>query len=346
MISDIQIIDPTKYKGWDDLILSHPDYSFFHSAAWARVLCDTYQYTPLYFTLIDNGKLLALIPVMEANSYLTGRRGVSLPFTDYCEPLITHGIQFSSVFQNIIDYGKRRKWRYLELRGGNTHLPFAMTATSYYGHILDLDEGAEDVFSRFRGSTRRNIRKAEREGVNVAILTSLDSVSEFYKLHCLTRRKHGLPPQPYRFFNNIHRDVISKGLGFVALVSYRNEYIAGAMFFHFGQAAFYKYAASDCQHQHLRPNNLIIWEAIKRYSKNGYKTLCFGRTDIENQGLIRFKSGCGTTEQKIAYYRYDCRKETFISAQSRVAGFYNKIFTKMPIPLLKTVGSVLYKHIG
>jgi hypothetical protein len=310
------------------------------------VLSETYQYTPLYFTLVDNGKLLALIPVMEVNSYLTGRRGVSLPFTDYCEPLITDGIQFDTLFQQIIEYGKRRKWRYLELRGGNSRFPSVMTSASYHGHILDLGEGAKGVFLRFRDSTRRNIRKAEREGLNVTILTSLDSVSEFYKLHCLTRRKHGLPPQPYRFFKTIHRYVITKGLGFVALVSYRNEYIAGAMFIHSGQAAFYKYAASDHQYQHLRPNNLVIWVAIKWYSKNGYRSLCFGRTDIENQGLIRFKSGCGTTEQKISYYRYDYRKETFISTQSRLTGCYNNIFRNMPIPLLRKVGSVLYKHIG
>ena len=31
---DIQIINPVEYEDWDNLILSHPDYSFFHSSAW------------------------------------------------------------------------------------------------------------------------------------------------------------------------------------------------------------------------------------------------------------------------------------------------------------------------
>jgi hypothetical protein len=68
----LQIINPITYPGWDDLLLSTPDCSFFHSSAWARVLAESYSYTPKYFTMMDDGRLVALIPVMEVNSFLTG----------------------------------------------------------------------------------------------------------------------------------------------------------------------------------------------------------------------------------------------------------------------------------
>jgi hypothetical protein len=89
-----------------------------------------------------------------------------------------------------------------------------------------------------------------------------------------------------------------------------------------------------------------MWEAIRWYSENGYKILCFGRTEPGNQGLIQFKSGWGTTEQQVNYYRYDFKKEAFVSRTSRVTGFHNKIFRRMPAPLLKAIGSALYKHVG
>jgi len=85
----LDIINPLNYKGWDELLMSAEGYSIFHSRAWARVLHDSYQYHPLYFTIIDGGKLSALIPVMEVKSAVTGRRGVSLPFTDYCRPIVS-----------------------------------------------------------------------------------------------------------------------------------------------------------------------------------------------------------------------------------------------------------------
>jgi hypothetical protein len=296
--------------------------------------------------VIDGGQLLALIPVMGVNSFLTGRRGVSLPFTDYCKPIIANGIPFQNLLEHIIENGKKSGWKSLELRSGNNLLPSTMPSITYLGHTLDLYHGEEEVFSNFKDSTKRNIKKAIKEKVSVEIFNSLESIKEFYTLNCVTRKQHGLPPQPFNFFKKIYDHVISRNLGFLILASYGGKNIAGAIYFHFGEKAVYKYGASDKRFQNLRANNLVMWEAIKWYSQNGYKNLCFGRTERENQGLIQFKSGWGTTEQQINYYRYDLNKGSFIPGSSKVTGFHNKIFRNLPLPLLKRVGSVLYKHVG
>ena len=118
----LEIIDPTRYPKWDELLLRTPGASFFHSSGWAKVLAESYGYTPLYFTVLENGKLRALVPMMEVNSFLTGKRGVSLPFTDYCEPIIEEGIEFQDLLNPIIDHGKKNGWKYIELRGGEKYL--------------------------------------------------------------------------------------------------------------------------------------------------------------------------------------------------------------------------------
>ena len=89
-----------------------------------------------------------------------------------------------------------------------------------------------------------------------------------------------------------------------------------------------------------------MWEAIKYYCQNGYKSLCFGRTDIENDGLRQFKLGWGTKENLSNYYIYDLKKESFVKNAQRITPLYNKIFGTMPIPLLKLSGNLLYRHIG
>lgn len=61
------------------------------------------------------------------------------------------------------------------------------------------------------------------------------------------------------------------------LASFKGTIIAGAIYFHFGEKAVYKYGASDVKYQQLRPNNLVMWEAIRLYCQNGYKSFCFGR---------------------------------------------------------------------
>lgn len=318
---------------------------------------------------------------------MTGKRGVSLPFTDYCELIINDKDSFQAALDRLIEYGKKARWKSIELRTGNS-LPNEISPSSfYYGHILELSKdktfmlqqatgnienpsmvalprGApsispplvkggkgglsneKKIFSSFRDSTKRNIKKAIGAGVKVKILSSLESVKEFYRLNCITRRDHGIPPQPYSFFKNIYEHIIAKNFGIVVLASFQNSIFAGAVYFHLGDKALFKYGASEKKYQHLRANNLVMWEAIKYYCQDGYKSLNFGRTEPENKGLLQFKSGWGAKEHVINYYKYDFKKRAFVQNSSRVTGFHNKIFKNMPIPVLNVVGSILYKHMG
>jgi hypothetical protein len=89
-----------------------------------------------------------------------------------------------------------------------------------------------------------------------------------------------------------------------------------------------------------------MWEAIKWYCQNGYKSFCFGRTEPENKGLMQFKAGWGAEEKVIKYFKYDIKRETFVKDCPRMNGLHNRVFSKMPIPLLTVIGSLLYRHIG
>jgi lipid II:glycine glycyltransferase (peptidoglycan interpeptide bridge formation enzyme) len=140
--------------------------------------------------------------------------------------------------------------------------------------------------------------------------------------------------------------VISKDRGFVVLASCKGKVIAGGVFFHFGTLAFYKYGASDRRHQHLRANNLVMWEAIKWFCQKKYKSLCLGKTEAENEGLLRFKSGWGPSEYPINYYRYDLKKRSFVSGSNKTYGFHNSIFRSTPVPVLNRIGALFYRHVG
>jgi len=354
-------------------MLSNAGYSFFHSSAWARVLAESYGYTPLYFTVIENGKLRALVPIMEVNSFLTGKRGVSLPFTDYCDPINLNGAPFPELLKRIIEYGQKHGWKYLELRGGEKYLrsqewgdrsqdsalnpsgsrpapntlhPTPRPSSTYFSHTIDLTQGEKRTFSNLRDSTRRNIKKAVKEGVKVQISQSLDSVQEFYRLNSISRKDHGLPPQPYSFFKKVYEHILVNDFGFVVLASFESRSIAGEVYFHLKEKAVYKYGASDKSFQHLRANNLLMWEGIRECIRRGCTILSLGRTDLNHEGLLQFKRGWGSTEQQINYYRYDLKNGFFVSGSSKVSGFHNKIFRNIPIPLLNRLGSILYKHVG
>ena len=345
-IRGVERVNPLEAGDWDAMLLACPGSSFFHTAAWARVLHRTYGYTPAYFTRREAGHLQALLPVMEVDSWLTGRRGVSLPFTDDCEPLCLDGGGFDGIMQALMNYGAERDWNYLECRGGKTLFGDAPASTSFYGHRLSLAGGDEALFAKVESPVRRAVRKAEKEGVTVEFAQSLDAMRTFYALHCKTRTRHGLPPQPFLFFQNIHEFVVAQNHGFVVVARHRGVPVACNVYFHWGKNAIYKYGASDEAYQQLRANNLVMWEAIRWYGRQNFEQLHFGRTSLTNQGLRRFKLGWGTEEHGVEYVRYDRRKKEFVTVKDESSGWHSYVFHRMPGFLSKWVGGVLYKHMA
>jgi hypothetical protein len=342
----IEVLNPLDRPDWDSMLLRAPGASFFHSSAWSKVLSESYGYTPQYFTAIENDSLRALVPLMEVKSFLTGKRGVSLPFTDYCEPILEGDISFHDLFNRIAEFGKTRGWKYVELRGAHDLLPMTPCLISYFSHTLDLTKGQNALYSGLRDSTRRNIKKAEKERVEVRIEKTTEAMNEFCRLNRMTRREHGLPPQPYHFFEKVHWHIISKENGFIALAYSQGKAIAGNVYFHFADRAIYKYGASDKAYQHLRANNLVTWEAVKWFTDKGFKSFCFGRTEPENEGLRQFKAGWGAQETQVQYFRYDLRQAAFVPGRKKGEPAYAGLFRTMPLPVLNLIGSAFYRHMG
>ncbi len=339
-----QPINPADNPGWDALVKVHPRCSFFHCVAWARTLQGAYGFRPVYFTAGDVDGRSAILPLMEVDSWLTGRRGVALPFTDDCEPLYTDPSSIRHLIQAAFEWGKTRGWKSVECRGGRELFGDAPASQSFYGHSVDLEADEDRMFARLKSSVRRAIRKAKKNGVTVTVSRSLEATRAFYTLHCRTRRQHGLPPQPFTFFLNIFEHILSKNLGMIAIASCRNRPIAAAVHFQLGAQSVFKYGASDRTFQRLRGTNLVMWEAIKWHARQGAKTLHLGRTAIGNEGLRRFKLGWGASEQKVEYFKYDLRKGRFVTEADDSTGWHNRVFNLMPIGASRAVGALLYRH--
>ena len=139
---------------------------------WARVLSESYDYTPLYFTAVDNGRIHALVPIMEVNSILTGRRGVSLPFTDFCRPIIGEAILFRNCSIILLLMAKYKGWKHIELR----EIPGFPARQSRLCDLFEAhtrsDQGTDQIFRALRKGTKSAIKKAEKEDIEIEISSS------------------------------------------------------------------------------------------------------------------------------------------------------------------------------
>jgi hypothetical protein len=345
---EIAIVNPLDLASWDaELAASFPTASPFFQSAWARVLVSTYGYVPHFIVKREAGRMRAVLPLMEVRSWLTGVRGVSLPFTDDCEALAVDRQDVDPLYERALEWGRDRKWNYLEVRGTRPNDPQAVPSLSFLEHTLTLDAEPAHLLPRFESSVRRAIRKAEADGVTVEMTPSLDGVRAFYRLLGQTRRRHGLPPQPFEFFRQIHQNILAPGRGMTVLARWRDQTIAGAIFFRQGNRALYKFGASDDSQQQLRGNNAVMWKAIEHLARTGCTQLDFGRTSLTNEGLRRFKRSWGTTERTLDYFRYDLRNRRFVTTPDQAAGgLHTRVFRALPLGISRLFGALTYKHLG
>src|SRR5665213_993909 len=106
--AEMVTVDPLSYADWDSWVAAHPRGTVFHGTGWARVLRDTYGHKPFYFARFEGQQLADVLPVMEVSSWLTGRRGVSLPFTDFCPALESAGGERRELHQMAMEWGRQR----------------------------------------------------------------------------------------------------------------------------------------------------------------------------------------------------------------------------------------------
>jgi len=220
-----------------------------------------------------------------------------LPFSDFCEPLFYSTTEAENIRQNIIDYSSKNGLRYVEFRSSETKFPFdTQEYRTDLRHLLLLNKPEKELLKSFSENTRRNIKKAAKENVEVFLSNDKIGLNIFYDMFCVTRQKHGLPPQPYVFFKNIYNCIIKAGLGDIVIAKHKNKFIAGAMYFKFAEKILYKFGASYPEFNDLRGNNAVMWFAIQKYLIENYKEFDFGRTEIIHEGLRRFKLGWNTEE--------------------------------------------------
>jgi len=202
-------IPPLGDPRWENFLGSEPRTSIFHTTAWLEALRRTYGYDPIvYTTSPPDRELRNGVVFCQVKSWLTGRRLVSLPFSDHCEPLVD-GPQELRTILGALEKGTEHSqaWNYIEMRPVQYHeikTNFHESTRNYVLHRLDLARSSNQLFGAFqKGSTQRKIRRAEREGLGYEDGRSESLLLIFYRLLILTRRRHGVPPQPLLWFRKL-----------------------------------------------------------------------------------------------------------------------------------------------
>lgn len=345
-------IDPREDPRWKRFLEKHARASVFHSAEWLESLWRTYDYEPVaYTTSSDDGELASAIVLCRVESRLTGRRLVSLPFSDHCDALVNNSEDLQLLAATLEDECRVGKWRYIEMRPLeplDIVTPLSHCVWNYSFHQLDLQPDLDTLLHSFhKSSTQRKIRRAEREGLTYRE-GSTDLLDSFYRLLTLTRRRHKIPPQPKKWFQNLI-ECFGEALR-IRLACKNGRAIAGMLTIRYKDTLVYKYGCSDTRFKSLGGTHLLFWKAIQEAKNAGLRTFDLGRTDAGQTGLVTFKNRWGTTRSVLTYSRFMDGTGSAQFFEPSLARWKvqtaKEIFGHLHPVLLSTIGHVLYRHVG
>lgn len=341
-------INPLHDTRWQNLVISHPRSSVFHTVEWLQSLKSTYGYEPVVYTLSEPGSPLTQgIVFCEIRSALTGKRLVSLPFTDHCEPLVESEREAELLFCQVKEGVKSRAWKYVELRPVS-NLPWdrilSPASSNFYLHTVDLLRSEHEIFASFhKDSVQRKIRRAERESLRYHEGTAETELAQFYELMIQTRRRHHIPPQPLNWFRHL---VQNFGTALKIRIALKGEIpVASILTLAHKSTMMYKYGCSDDRYQNLGGTALLFWNTILEARGAGFGTFELGRSDINNAGLVVFKERWGAAQTSLSYRRFPEAKAT--AEERRIARWLiERLVPLTPDRVLVAIGERLYRHIG
>lgn len=348
-LKGVSAIDPLRDIRWPEFVRKHPAGSVFHTVPWLDALKRTYSYEPVALTTADGrGNLVSALAFCRINSWLTGKRMVSLPFSDHCEPLVRDDDELRLLLARLQRESLRSHCQYFEVRPKSAALSNDLglwNSQSYCLHQLDLRRGAAALFEQFhRDCIQRKIRRAERECLTVTDGPPRGNLESFYRLVVKTRRRQGLPPQPFRWFANL---VDCFGPAISIRVARKNgQCIAGMLTIQNSQCVTYKYGASDERYHNVGGMIYLLWVAIQDAICHGITEFDMGRSETDNIGLLTFKDRWGASRSTLSYWRFPKSQPPLSSSVSRVPSLVKQLCSYAPDPALVFAGNRFYRHIG
>ena len=299
-MAPVRIVD---YFSLDDTFYADHSETVFCSPAWVRVLHKTYG-LQCYAAIDDDND--TCIPMVLVDN-LMGKKLVSLPFSDYTDINTDSPEKYTAILLAL-----KSKFPDIPVtvktigNSGTTDNELWGDAirTAYYHRIDTRDISA--VKEMQSSSFKRNVKKAKKNMISVAIKKDSTALSDFYRLYCdLRLNKFNSIPQPFVFFENVFDAFIAEDNGFLIEAIFEEKVVASCIILGHKDKLYYKFGASDEEHLDLRPNNLLFDELIRYACEKSFQEVDLGLSGKGEsyKGLVRFKESMGGVAHDIVYYQ-------------------------------------------
>jgi CelD/BcsL family acetyltransferase involved in cellulose biosynthesis len=352
----VRVIGQSDFAAWDRMVEDHPCGCVFQTSAFRRVIAETFAHCrPIYLALVDDdGAFKAGLPLFLVKSWLTGTRLVSLPFVNYSDPLVRSTEELELLFDRALAIYNEERASYIEIKARNSTevlngFESVTPVVHHKAHWIDLTVGLDRVWRGLhKTAVRQRIRRSEREGIAIRSAVSEHEVRTFYQILVMTRKRLGLPPQNYGFFQRTWDYLEPTGQADVLIAERADQIIGGAVVFLDKNTLHVSYVASKTEYWPLGVDQALFWNTIQMAVHKGCSVYDIGMTSLFDEGLLTYKRRWGAVEVNAPCFYYpEPRGVSSLNDKRRLSHrIMTMMWQKLPGPVLQMGGKVAYRHLG
>jgi hypothetical protein len=289
------------------------------SLEYARIREEHVGYTARLFVFESNGARIVKPFFLRSTLDLSFSRGDERENWDILSPEYTGPIVFGDLDHGTGDEFRRRfsefcREEHIIAEFAHLH-PFDVAPSLLEPEGIAPDREivwvdltlSEDRLWResFAHACRKNVKRAQREGVRVFRASEEGDIREFHRIYAETMRRNRAEENylfPLQYFMDFFERMPESAVFFLA--EYRDRIVAATLYLHDDSDVYSYLGGADPEFQHVRPTNAVIFALIRFARERGMKRFILGGGYRPDDGILRFKSTFSPLRARFQVYRH------------------------------------------
>lgn len=342
--ASIQIcrLDVANAARWDAFVDNHPEASFFHRAAWGRVVQRAFGHTPYYLYAESDGRIVGLLPLGQVRSMLFGNALISAPFGVY-GGVVAHSEAARRVLEAAAESLARELGvDYLELRYREAQETSRLRKDLYVTFRKEIDPDPDKNLLAIPRKQRAMVRK----GIDAGLVGHIDPhVDRFYEAYAESVRNLGTPVFAKKYFR-ILKEEFGEDCE-ILTITHEGKVVSSVLSFYFRDQVLPYYGGGTRDARRVAANDFMYWELMRRACQRGIRLFDFGRSK-QGTGSYSFKKNWGFTPEPM-HYEYYLVKARAIPEVNPLNPKYRlmvNVWRRLPLGVSKLIGPWIARSLG
>jgi FemAB-related protein (PEP-CTERM system-associated) len=354
----LRSLEPRHAEAWDAFVVGHPSGTFFHRAAWAKVIATAFGHASLYTLAERDGVIVGVLPLAQMKTRLFGNTLVSTPFCVYGGPLAADAETAAALATHAEALRARSGATAVELRQRDPADNYLQTG--------DFPAGAgsagnwvtrADLYVTFRKpivanddanlkAIPRKQRAMVRKGIQHGLASRVDQDADtLHRIYAESVRNLGTPVFARRYFRILL--AVFRDCADVVTVLDNGTPVAAVLNFYFRDEVLPYYGGGTQAARRVAGNDFMYWEVLRRAAARGARLFDFGRSKV-GTGAFAFKHNWGFTPAPLPY-RYSLAPGAAIPDHNPLNPKYRLFIAawkRLPLPIANLIGPPIVRGLG